>query len=921
MQKIAVLLVLLLLPCASVANPVRHDSGGYAFYVDAVPAWTTSQAVPAMTANTTDAASGATRLRLMDLQTLVAAEGTTQFRRVVWRVRNQAGVDSLSNLDMNFIPEYQKLVIHDVAVIRNGKRESRLDPASVRLVPNEAELDKRIYRGSVAASIFVRDIKVGDDVEFSASIEGMNPVFENRLSLFYALAGSVPADAIRVRLRSTAGKAYFTRVLNSTAQPVEKSGSGFAETSIALDDVAPFVPEEDSSRRNVFPMVQFGEFRDWEEVASWAGRLFDAPNVLPAGLGARVEAWRAQAGSSREAARLALDYVQREIAYVSVSIGENSHRPAPPETVFARGFGDCKDKALLLSVLLKALGMNAHPALVSSEFGGATDEMLPGTYAFDHVITILDLDGETYWLDGTNRFQAGPLVQRFAGSYGFALAIGRSAPSFVAVSPPSGYRVGYKAIHRFRVDDYSRPVQLVVEGTYSGSAAESTRAYIQSSGQEQFEKWFDDSMRQVFPTMERHSGIDVRDDESDNRIFFRSEVQIADFFSRNNGRLEAKVAPTALLRRLYTVEHKGRKSPMKLAYPEAIDQTIIVEFPDDIRVSTTEPVALQNEYRAFRMEQHYRDRRLTAVFHYETRRDEIPQSQIASDAEFIKRIRRRSVVGLAIPIAASQSVIAKLEGKAESGVAASIENENASQLRAVTAEIESGRLSRRQMVRAYVERAWKLERLERYAEAVQDAERALDLDPDDGEALETKAADLSSLRKFDEALEAYRVAEKRTPDSKELLYGRGRLYYYWGKYAEAEQDLRRALGVAGSHEYSYYLAWLYMASVRAGKEGSREIEPFLSDGSRSEWPGPVVDMFLGSLAPEELLAIAQRTDERTAVLQQCEAQFFIGQYHLLKGQNDQAELAFRKSRATGIRQYMEYQYSGWELDALAGRTP
>lgn len=922
MQRIALLLTALFCSFASWAEPLRYESGGFAFYVDPIPDWVTGHAVPPLPGGD-DTASGPVRMRLYDRQVLITAQGTTKFRRVIWRVRNQAGIESMSNVDTGFLPDYQKLIFHELFVTRNGKRESRLDPGSVRLVANENELEKRVYRGAVVASIFVKDLRVGDEVDLSLSIEGDNPVFENRLSMLFPLATSGPMDAMRLMLRSTTGKPYQTRVLNSTAQLVERSGAGFTETSVSLDNVPAFSPEEDSPLSSLYPMVQFGEYQTWEEVASWAGRLFDVPQTLPSRLRARVDEWRKQAGSQQEAARLATEYVQREIAYVSVSIGENSHRPAPPGVVFERGFGDCKDKALLLSALLGELGMDAHPALVSWEFGNTISEMLPGTYAFDHALTVLSLDGNTYWLDGTAQYQAGPLSERFAGDYGYALALGASPSSLVAVSPPTGYRTSYESKHRYRVSSFAQPVELTIEGTYGGPSADSMRGYIQSQGREKFEKWFDGEIRRIFPKMERQKDIELQDEESDNRLSFKSEIVLPEFFSRERGKLNAIVVPIALLDRLRSVEPKGRKSPLRLRHPESVDQTIIVEFPEDVAIVSPDPMVLQNDYRTFSMEQRYWERRLTATYHYATRRDEIPQSQLQADGEFTRRIRRLSIVSLAIPVAAT-SGLTDLKSdvrKQASSIASMIEEDNLRELGKLTAEIESGRLTRKQLVRAYVEHAWSLERLERFEEAIVDVRRALELDPDDGEAHETLASELTSLRRFEEAMEAYQIAEQKLPDNAGLLFGRGRLYYYWGKYAQAERDFRRALGGSANREQPYYLAWLFMSVVRGGGNGRHAIEGYSGGIGLSEWPGPVVTMFLGDLGPDEVLAIAKRADERTSLLQQCEAQFFIGQHYLMKGALDKASMAFQQAKATGIRQYVEYQFSSWELDALAGKRP
>ncbi|MFX8207373.1 transglutaminase domain-containing protein, partial [Acinetobacter baumannii] len=78
----------------------------------------------------------------------------------------------------------------------------------------------------------------------------------------------------------------------------------------------------------------------------------------------------------------ALRFVQREVRYLGIEMGANSHAPHPPETVLPRRYGDCKDKTLLTLTLLGRLGIPASPALVHTTERQAAAERLPTPWAF-----------------------------------------------------------------------------------------------------------------------------------------------------------------------------------------------------------------------------------------------------------------------------------------------------------------------------------------------------------------------------------------------------------------------------------------------------------------------------------------------------------------------------------------------------------
>ena len=54
----------------------------------------------------------------------------------------------------------------------------------------------------------------------------------------------------------------------------------------------------------------------------------------------------------------------RSTHYVALEFGIYSYKPYPVTQIYARRFGDCKDKASLMIALLRAAGIEAEIALV-----------------------------------------------------------------------------------------------------------------------------------------------------------------------------------------------------------------------------------------------------------------------------------------------------------------------------------------------------------------------------------------------------------------------------------------------------------------------------------------------------------------------------------------------------------------------------
>src|SRR4029077_19762787 len=88
--------------------------------------------------------------------------------------------------------------------------------------------------------------------------------------------------------------------------------------------------------------------------------------------------------------------------YVALEFGIHGYKPYRCAQIFARGFGDCKDKATLIVTMLGALGIKATPVVVRTGNKGAIEASPASLAPFDHMIAYvpsLDL-----YLDGTAEY-------------------------------------------------------------------------------------------------------------------------------------------------------------------------------------------------------------------------------------------------------------------------------------------------------------------------------------------------------------------------------------------------------------------------------------------------------------------------------------------------------------------------------------
>jgi Domain of Unknown Function with PDB structure (DUF3857)/Transglutaminase-like superfamily len=138
-------------------------------------------------------------------------------------------------------------------------------------------------------------------------------------------------------------------------------------------------------------------FASWAEVSRWLSQLSDPQMTLDDNLAGKAKQLTAATKTELERIQAVGRYVQ-SVNYVSIQTGlgrGGGYRPHAATDVFAKSYGDCKDKANLMRAMLKAVGLNAY--LVSIYSGDPTfvREEWPSPQQFNHCIIAVKVSDET----------------------------------------------------------------------------------------------------------------------------------------------------------------------------------------------------------------------------------------------------------------------------------------------------------------------------------------------------------------------------------------------------------------------------------------------------------------------------------------------------------------------------------------------
>jgi hypothetical protein len=139
-------------------------------------------------------------------------------------------------------------------------------------------------------------------------------------------------------------------------------------------------------------------FTNWGEVGAWMSELEDPQVIMSDALTAKARELTANAKTEYEKIQAIGSYVQR-VQYISIQTGlgrGGGYRPHSSAEVFAKSYGDCKDKANLMRAMLKAVGIDALPVSIYSGDPNYVRAGWPSPQQFNHCIIAVRVSDETH---------------------------------------------------------------------------------------------------------------------------------------------------------------------------------------------------------------------------------------------------------------------------------------------------------------------------------------------------------------------------------------------------------------------------------------------------------------------------------------------------------------------------------------------
>jgi tetratricopeptide (TPR) repeat protein len=384
----------------------------------------------------------------------------------VLRVQSSAALQTFAVLAFPYASGTQSLEIvyarvrkPDGTVVETPAGDAQDLPARVtQLAPMYSDLHLK--------QLPVRSLAVGDTLEFETKLtQKLAEVTGEFWNAENFGAGLVYLDR-RIELRVPKSKTitvyspkYPPETMESGDERVYRWKGAQLRSSNAKD--------EDVAQQDKTPPIAWTTFPSWEAVGAWYQALIAGRDAVTPALQAKADEVTAGAKTDTDKVRRLYEYVSQHNHYIAVEFGVGRYRPHTAMEVLTNQYGDCKDKHTLLAALLRAEGFQPSAVLIGA--GIEMNENVPTPAAFNHLITLVDVDGARVWLDTTTE----------VAPYRVLLSVLRGKQALV-VPAKSGPGVPHVAktpaeLPFAAVDRYEGTFELAKDGTTKGNVAVTMR--------------------------------------------------------------------------------------------------------------------------------------------------------------------------------------------------------------------------------------------------------------------------------------------------------------------------------------------------------------------------------------------------------------------------------------------------------------
>ncbi len=318
-----------------------------------------------------------------------------QHGRLAWRVLRPEGRNRYSGFARYYNADSKVNYLRGWSITSKGQEyeTKSSDIVEQNISTFEVYSDAKIKR------VRVPGVDVGTVVGFEYETLEHPYTFDD----VWRFQGSEPVERSHYELHLASGWRFKTEWMNHKEEkPTEENGAiQWQLVDIPrIEDEPQRRPEEGLAGSVVFRFfndkMPGKSYQNWSELGNWYTQLYSTVRDTNPSLSQKVQELAPANLPLLQRIKALAGFAQRDVRYVAISIGIGGLRPHNASEIFNHRYGDCKDKATVLSTMLLQIGVKSYPIIVNDERGVVTKDTPANLNGFNHVILAIALPEASY---------------------------------------------------------------------------------------------------------------------------------------------------------------------------------------------------------------------------------------------------------------------------------------------------------------------------------------------------------------------------------------------------------------------------------------------------------------------------------------------------------------------------------------------
>jgi transglutaminase-like putative cysteine protease len=419
-------------------------------------------------------ANGRDRRTLVDLQvTTVFPNGlASRFHQIVFQPLTDSAAAEAREYAFGFESDSETVQLRGAKIYRKNGQIDQAIESGEGAADNPA---LAMYTSQRAFYVHFPRLSPGDVVELQYRVEDVTPrnAFADYFGEVTYMQSTDPiARSEYVLITPKTRTFYFNEPkVPGLVKKVEEKGDTrifhFVAENVPAQESEPMQPPLSETLGH----VHVSTYKSWDDMGRWYWGLVKDQFTADDEVRRRALEITKDAKTDQEKVRAVYDFVVQKTRYVALEFGIHGFKPYRCAQIFARGFGDCKDKATLIVTMLKELGIPATIVILRTGLRGDFETSPASLAPFDHAIAYVP--SMDLYLDGTAEYTGStelPAMDRGA----LGIQINEGKPKLVHLPiPPASESVTSKHVEATVAPDGAASIDWRID--VSGASSSSWR--------------------------------------------------------------------------------------------------------------------------------------------------------------------------------------------------------------------------------------------------------------------------------------------------------------------------------------------------------------------------------------------------------------------------------------------------------------